>query len=85
MIDYRTQIKKYRLMAGLTQTEFARKLDISNSHLNAIEKRRRKPSLRVLEDISYKLNVPLSQLVAIQSGFKSFVTVITTQRHTVLD
>ena len=52
-------ISKYRKAKGLSQNEFAEKLDISREHLAKIETAKRCVSIGLLIDISEVLNIPL--------------------------
>ena len=56
-------IAKYRMKKGLTQEVLSGLSDIGRSHLSAIERGERKPTLETLYRISLALDVKMSVLV----------------------
>jgi putative transcriptional regulator len=58
----RNKITYYRNKQGLTQAELARKLGISTSYLNRIEKGAKIPSLRLTIRIAHALGVPVEKI-----------------------
>ena len=58
------KISYYRKLKGFTQEEFAEKLDISRSHISAIEapKANRSVSVNKLYDMADVLEVPIHKL-----------------------
>ena len=56
-------IAKYRLKKGLTQEVLSGLSDIGRTHLSAIERGERKPTLETLYRISLALDVKMSVLV----------------------
>ena len=57
-------IAKYRMQKGLTQEVLSGLSDIGRTHLSAIERGERKPTLETLYRLSTALDVPLSVPVA---------------------
>lgn len=55
-------IKKFRTLANLTQTDLARKALISRNYLSLLENNQREPSIATLERISKALDIPTSVL-----------------------
>jgi putative transcriptional regulator len=58
----RNKIAYYRNKQDMTQAELARKLGISASYLNRIEKGTKTPSLRLAIRIAHVLGVPVERL-----------------------
>lgn len=56
-------IREFRIKAGLTQNELAKKIDVSDITISRYENGRREPSLDTLFDISNALNVSVNKLV----------------------
>ena len=56
-------IAKYRMKKGLTQEVLSGLSDIGRTHLSAIERGERKPTLETLYRISCALNVNMSEIV----------------------
>ncbi|MBS6349691.1 MAG: helix-turn-helix transcriptional regulator [Oscillospiraceae bacterium] len=56
-------IAKYRMKKGLTQEVLSGLSDIGRTHLSAIERGERKPTLETLYRISLALDVKMSVLV----------------------
>ena len=56
-------IKKYRLKSGLTQEEFAEKIDISCRYYQKLESGKYSPSLFTLYKISKNLRVDVNLLL----------------------
>ena len=49
-----SQIKNFRLLLGITQSEFAKELDVSQPYLSAIERGIRLPSEQLLSTITFR-------------------------------
>ena len=58
-----TVIARYRLQRGITQEVLSGLSDIGRTHLSAIERGERKPTLETLYRISNALDVPMSDIV----------------------
>ena len=56
-------ISKFRAKKGLTQEVLSGLADIGRTHLSAIERGERKPTLETLYRISYALDVKMSAIV----------------------
>lgn len=56
------KIQKLRKELGLTQEEFAEKINISRTHMGHIEQGRKSPSLKVMEKLARTLKVKVSDL-----------------------
>jgi transcriptional regulator with XRE-family HTH domain len=57
------KIRQFRVSKGLTQSDFASQLRISQNHLSQIEHEKRKPSLDLLVIISKALECSISDLI----------------------
>ena len=66
-MDYGRAIRIVRTAYGLTQTELAERLSIGSSQLSLVESGRRKPSLKVLDEVSNALGVPAHLLTLLAS------------------
>ena len=55
-------VQKYRKMAGLTQTELSKRLEITQKHLSIIETGTQFASASLIARISQELNVPPAAL-----------------------
>lgn len=55
-------VQKYRKMAGLTQAEFSKRLEISQKHLSIIETGSQFASANLIAKIATELNVPPAAL-----------------------
>lgn len=71
-MNYGRAIRIARTAYGLTQGEFAGRLSVGASHLSLIESGKRQPSLRVLNEISTALEVPLHLLTLLASAPSEF-------------
>lgn len=69
-MNYGRAIRIVRTAHGLTQSALAERLSIGSSHLSLIEANKRKPSLRVLDEIAEALNVPTHLLMLLAAGPK---------------
>ena len=58
-----TVIARSRLQRGITQEVLSGLSDIGRTHLSAIERGERKPTLETLYRISNALDVPMSEIV----------------------
>jgi len=63
------RIKKLRERLGLTQSEFARKLNYPPAYIYQIEKGIRNPGLSVLKRISETFNISISELIGEKEEF----------------
>ena len=57
------KIKTARQQAGLTQSELASSLPVTQGYLSLLESGRRMPSLRTLNGIAKSLNISASDLI----------------------
>ncbi|KMJ93160.1 DNA-binding protein, partial [Clostridium botulinum C str. Stockholm] len=57
MKKHKINIKKYRRKMLLSQNKLARRIEISQSYLSAVEREEKSPTLRMLYKISDELNV----------------------------
>lgn len=57
-------IASFRTRKGITQDVLSGLSNIGRTHLSAIERGERKPTLETLYRISYALDVPMSSIVA---------------------
>ena len=62
--NFGKQIKDLRLEAGLSQEEFAEKLNVHRTYISFIERGQRNPSLKMLFKISRVLKIKLPQMFA---------------------
>ena len=69
-MNYGRAIRIVRTARRLTQSALAERLSIGSSHLSLIEADKRKPSLRVLDEIAEALNVPTHLLMLLAAGPK---------------
>lgn len=63
MLELGEKVKKARKAAGLTQMELARKINMSQSYIADIERRRQNPSLSALQLIANALHVDIAEFV----------------------
>ncbi|MDR0936530.1 MAG: helix-turn-helix transcriptional regulator [Oscillospiraceae bacterium] len=56
-------IAGFRTKKGVTQEVLSGLSNIGRTHLSAIERGERKPTLETLYRISYALNIPMSEIV----------------------
>lgn len=63
----RKNIKKYRMLRGITQFELAEKIDVSHDFIRQIESEKvsRNFSLQTLFDISVELNIDIKKFFEI--------------------
>lgn len=59
-----TVIARFRIKKGITQEILSGLSDIGRTHLSAIERGQRKPTLETLYRISCALDVPMSSIVS---------------------
>ncbi|MCD8231455.1 MAG: helix-turn-helix transcriptional regulator [Clostridiales bacterium] len=59
-------IKQERLNKGLTQSELAKKINVSQNAVHNWETGKRQPDLETLSKISKVLNIPVSKLVDVE-------------------
>lgn len=57
-------LRHYRLHNALTQTEFGRRVGLSQAYVYFLESGRRRPSLEMLDRLCEQLGVPMSGLLA---------------------
>lgn len=67
-MNYGRAIRIARTTFGLTQGELAARVSVGASHLSLIESGKRQPSLKVLNEISAALEVPVHLLTLLASG-----------------
>ena len=56
------RIQRLRKETGMTQEEFAEKINISRTHIGHIEQGRKTPSIKLMEKISKALKIRMSEL-----------------------
>ncbi len=61
-------IRRFRLASGLSQSELARRVEVSPSFLSRVEHGQREPTLSVLRRFAEHLNVPFGVLLAAALG-----------------
>ncbi len=66
-MDYGRALRVVRSAHGLTQRQLADRIGISASHLSLVESGKRDPSLKVLQEISATLAVPMHLLTLLAS------------------
>ena len=66
-MDYGRAIRVVRSAHGLSQRKLADRIGVSPSHLSLIESGKRDPSLKLLEEISGRLAVPMHLLTLLAS------------------
>ncbi len=59
-----TNLKKIRKRKRLTQGQFAIIIGVSQNYLSEIENNKKCPSLKKLEEIATKLNIPMSKIIS---------------------
>ena len=64
-------LKLLRSFHQLSQTELARRLDISNSYLSEIESGEKKPGLDILEKYSRTFKMPVSSILLFAERLES--------------
>lgn len=57
-MDYGKAVRIARAIAGLQQQELARRAGVNSSYLSLIEMGKRKPSLKVVHNLSKALGIP---------------------------
>lgn len=57
------KIQKLRKLTGLTQEQFAERINISRTHMGHIEQGRKKASLELLQKIAKALGVKVKDLI----------------------
>ena len=65
------RIRMFRLSAGMTQAELARKLHQSTSSITMYETGKRAPDFETLEAIADTFNVPMAMLVGPEASYES--------------
>lgn len=58
----KTQVKKYRVLADLTQEELAKKVGVRRETIMRLEKGKYSPSLKLAYDIAKVFQVPIEEL-----------------------
>lgn len=66
-MNYGRAIRVVRNACGLNQTELASRLDVGASHLSLIEAGKRRPSVKLLADISFATGVPVHLIALLAS------------------
>lgn len=59
MINIGATIKKYRDKREITQSQLAKKINVTPTYISALENNRKDPSLSLLTEISRELEIPL--------------------------
>ena len=65
-MDYKSlgeNIKKYRLIQHLRQSDLAEYIDCSNAYIGLIERAESKPALKTVVNLANALDVPVDQLL----------------------
>lgn len=62
MTEFKSYLKKYRLLAGLTQEELADKVYVRRETIIRLENGKYNPSLKLAIDISRILNTPIEEI-----------------------
>ena len=70
-MDYGRAIRFVRSAHGLSQRQLADRLGVSPSHLSLVESGKRDPSLKLLEEISASLAVPMHLLTLLASNVEN--------------
>lgn len=62
MSDFKCNLKKYRLLADLTQDELAQKVGVRRETIIRLESAKYNPSLKLAIDISRAVNTPIEEI-----------------------
>jgi len=62
MAEFKSELKKYRQLAGLTQEELASKVGVRRETIVRLEAGRYNPSLRLAVDISRTVGVSIEEI-----------------------
>ncbi|MDU3338248.1 helix-turn-helix transcriptional regulator [Paraclostridium bifermentans] len=62
MAEYISYLKKYRLLAELTQEELAEKVNVRRETIIRLESAKYNPSLKLAIEISRVLNTPIEEI-----------------------
>ena len=62
MNEFKCELKKYRLLKGLTQEELANKVNVRRETIQRLEKAKYNPSLKLAIDISRVLDVKIEDI-----------------------
>lgn len=62
MDEFRSELKKYRQLAGLTQDELAILVNVRRETIVRLEKGKYNPSLKLAVSISKVLNTPIEKI-----------------------
>jgi XRE family transcriptional regulator, fatty acid utilization regulator len=68
MFNVGEKLKKYRQRKSMSQQEFAKLLGISQNYLSEIESGIHTPSLKMLINISQKMNTTIQKLISEKSA-----------------
>ena len=63
-------IKDLRQSLDISQKDFAKKLEISQTYLSQIESNKKAPSISLVESISYKLDIPVEVVLILSVGIE---------------
>lgn len=62
MAEYRSELRKYRLLADLTQEQLGDLVGVRRETIGRLENAQYNPSLKLAVDISRVLNVPIEKI-----------------------
>lgn len=62
MADFRSELKKYRQLAGLTQEELAEKVNVRRETILRLEAAKYNPSLKLAVDIARTVSAPIEEI-----------------------
>lgn len=62
MSEFRSELKKYRQLAGMTQEELAARVRVRRETIVRLEKGRYNPSLKLAIDISRAVSAPIEDI-----------------------
>lgn len=62
-MDFADKLKKLRISLGLSQEQFAKKVNVSNAAISYWETRKRKPKLKIVSQISNACNISINELI----------------------
>ena len=63
-----TNLKRFRLAAGLSQEELAHRADIDRTYVSSLERGRYSASIDMLESLSMALGIEAAQLLVVPSA-----------------
>ena len=74
IMDFKGRLKELRQQRGLSQSDLAKKLNISKSTISMLEVGARQPSIEMLEQIADFFNVSLDYLNGKEDGSAYYLT-----------